>query len=178
MLLPITRRAVLLTGLVLTIAAAAWAEEPAVEFEQLQTRVKAGDRISLTSGNEVVSGTILDLSSTAVGLDVGGQRRGFGADDVQTISQTGHASLAKGAGWGAGIGLTFGLLVLPACDYPECTGRLLLSMTGIGMGIGVGFAAGTQVDHVIYRKNNDQVTLSLRPIVDPNRKGLLFTARW
>jgi len=63
-----------------------------------------------------------------------------------------------------------------------CTTWILMSGAvygGIGAGIGVGIAAATVSQHLIFAKPGWSAgTLTVAPLVDRHRKGVMLTARW
>lgn len=176
-----------MSGAIALMASIAHAQDIPTSFDQLRVVVKPGDTVTVTgSSGGVMQGRILDLSSATLGLQVDGQRRDFSPNDVRTISQQRHASLATGAKWGFGIGTGFGLLSLAAatagdrCGY-GCVPLILIGSAfygGMGAGIGVGVAATMVRTHVIFAQPDPFVKLSVSPMVGHDRKGLMLTARW
>jgi hypothetical protein len=184
---PFTRRFFATFGAFVLTASAASAQEIAGNFDQLRVLVKSGDSIGVRDiqGQEV-RGRLLDLSPGSIAIVGDGVRREFAASDVDTITASRHGNLATGAKWGlgtgAGLGALFTLMNMPHGRCYEC-GMLFAVVTaelaGIGAGIGVGVSALTTSQRVIFARSGEhRTTVSLAPVVDRDRKGIMLTARW
>ena len=80
-------------------ATAVQAQEVATSFDQLRVLVKPGETVTVTDTlGEQVTGTIVDLSSSSLGLVVGRTRRDLAEAEVKAISQKRHANLGTGEG--------------------------------------------------------------------------------
>jgi hypothetical protein len=153
----------------------------------LKPRARGRDTVTVTdtSGN-AVTGPIADLSSSSLGLLVGGTRRDLAEGDVKTISQGRHASLATGAKWGLIAGAGFGAVVGLAQDWdnsdiPAGVGVLaeIGYMAGFGSAIGVGVSALIRTHHVIFAKPGaPSATLTVSPLVTRERKGVALSLRF
>ena len=137
-------------ALLITLPAAASAQELAGSFEQLRVLVKPGDTVRVTGGGgEEIRGTIMDLSSSSLALRVGGTRRAFLEHDVAAVYQRRNDSLANGAKWGFVIGAGLGVLggIAIAREY-ESGGAAYIPILGVVYGsIGAGAGAGIDAMH-------------------------------
>ena len=176
-------RLVAICSLLMAVAPRVQAQEVATSFDQLRVLLKRGDtvRVTDTAGREI-RGQIAELSSSSIGILVGGNRSDLVEGDVRTISQQRHGNLSTGAKWGFGIGAAFGLISGLASAGPHCNGCggfLLLSSAiegAIGSGIGVGISASMTNQHVIYAKpGTTSVTLTVSPLVTRNRQGMIVS---
>jgi len=168
-------------------ASAASAQELAGNFDQLRVLIKSGDSIGVrdTQGQEV-RGRLLDLSTGSIAIVTGGVRREFAVSDVDVVTASRHGNLATGAKWGFGTGAGFGaLMILQAMPSGRCydCGAYLVASTlylgGIGAGIGVGISAMTTSQKVVFAKSGDHGrTLTVAPVIDRDRKGVMLSARW
>lgn len=184
---PFTRRFFATCGALALAASAASGQEIAGNFDQLRVLVKSADSIGVrdTQGHDV-RGRLLDLSPGSIAILSDGVRREFAASDVDTITASRHGNLATGAKWGLGIGAGLGaLFVLTNMPYGRCehcgifVGVVTAELAGIGAGIGVGVSALTTSQRVIFARSGEhRTTVSLAPVVDRERKGIMLTARW
>jgi hypothetical protein len=182
-----TRRLFATFGAFALTASAVSAQEIAGNFDQLRVLVKSSDSIGVrdTQGQEV-RGRLLDLSAGSIAILSDGVRREFAASDVDTITASRHGNLATGAKWGLGTGAGLGaLLMLTNMPHGRCYdcgvffAVVTSELAGIGAGIGVGVSALTTSQRVIFARSGEhRTTLSLAPVVDRDRKGIMLTARW
>src|SRR5436190_10432973 len=182
-----TRRLFATFGAFVLTASAVSAQEIAGNFDQLRVLVKSGDSVGVrdTQGREV-RGRLLDLSPGSIAIVSDGVRREFAVSDVDAITASRHGNLATGAKWGLGTGAGLGaLLILMNMPHGGCydCGIYFVGVTselaGIGAGIGVGVSALTTRQRVIFARSGEhRTTLSLAPVVDRDRKGIMLTARW
>ena len=155
-----TRRTSMLTALVCLLLAHAGAalgqDIVATSFDQMRMIARLGDDITITdvSGHKV-TGHLADLSQSSLELLAGGRHRSLAEADVATISRHGHAKLSTGAKWGLGVGAALGTLAGLSLNS-ECRGcgffvpMFATIYGGLGAGIGVGIAALTPTQSVIY----------------------------
>ena len=173
-------RLVVICSLLMAVAPRVQAQEVATSFDQLRVLVKPGDTVTVTdTSGRVISGKIAELSSSSIGILVGGNRSDLVDGDVRTISQRRHGNLATGAKWGFGIGAALGLLGGLGSNCAHCGGLILVSSAaigGIGSCIGVGISASTTHQHVIYAKpGTGSVKLTVSPLVTRNRQGMIVS---
>lgn len=165
-------------------AAASAQEVVAASFDQLKMLARLGDTISVTDiAGRVTTGKLADLSSSSLGLLVGGSRREMPEDHVRTIRQQRHGSIALGAKWGFVIGAAFGVILLSAgCDGEACAELAPLAAAaygGVGSGIGVGLVAMTTVRPVIYSKASPaSATFMGSPVRSLARSGVAWSVRF
>ena len=153
------------------------AQELAGSFDQLRVLVKRGDTVTLTdaAGHEV-TGSVLDLSPTALAIMVAGTRQEFPAADVSTIKQRRQDSLENGAKWGFATGLGLGLLggLSVAAGHSEIgvgtAAIIALFYGGLGAGVGVGLDAMVKGNQVIYANGRSSASrFTVAPVV--TRRG-------
>jgi hypothetical protein len=155
-----TRSLSLLTTFVCVLLAHAGAARAqdivATSFEQMKMIARLGDDITITdaSGHKV-TGRLADLSRASLELLADGQHRSLTETDVMTISRHGHAKLSTGAKIGLGIGAALGAFAGMSITS-DCRGcgvfvpMLAAVYGGLGAGIGVGIAALTPTQSVIF----------------------------
>jgi hypothetical protein len=166
-------------SLLLAVALAA-AQEPVRSFDQLDTRLKPGDKVWVTDaqGREI-RGRVAALEADSLTIDAGGLKS-FAASDVRFVVERRGDSLGNGALIGLGVGgATFGV----AC-YANTSGSdqdwcpLVTAFYG-----GVGAAVGVAIDAlipgrklVVYRAPGapGHARLSIAPLVTPRAKGVAF----
>jgi hypothetical protein len=176
----LTSRVVCLGLLLLLPGATCEAQELAGSFDQLRVLLKTGDRVRVTdtTGQEV-RGSIADLSSSSLALQVAGSRRTFLEGDIAAIHQRRNDSLANGAKWGFAVGAGLGVLggIAIVSEYGD-GGAALIPILGlvygaIGSGAGAGIDAMNRGEQAIYARRGAPSKVALRPIVTAGRKGLL-----
>ncbi len=180
---------ILLAVCIVLAAGAAHAQEIAGNFDQLRVLVQRGETIHIkNSDGEDVSGKVLDLSPDAVRVLSGGMTREFRASDVDLITASRHGNLATGAKWGFGTGAGFGALavLMAATNLSRCGGECAvyfatdaLLFGGIGAGIGVGVAAMTTSQRVVFAGSRAaDRKVSFAPLIDAHRKGAMASVTW
>ena len=174
-------RLVTICWLLIAVAPVVHAQEVATSFDQLRVLIKRGDTVTVTdTSGRAISGQVTDLSSSSIGILMGGHRSNLVEGDVRTISQRRHGDLGTGAKWGFGIGAAFGLFVaLTECTGDEChlySPFIAALYGGLGSGIGVGVSASIINQHVIFaRPPTASVKLTLSPLVTHNRQGMIVS---
>lgn len=175
---------VLLTIVVVLAPALAAAQEPVKSFDQLNTRLKAGDTVRVTDaqGREV-KGKVLELAPSALTLDHDGPRT-LQARDVQKVAQRKGHPIAKGALWGLLAGAVGGAVIGAGSGNDSDVGTKggwAAAGAGIFGGIGAGVGAGVGAlmpgkEVVVFRSagapGSDSARLSLTPVITPRTAGL------
>ena len=173
--------AVAVLAAMLGAPAPAAAQEPVKSFDQLNTRLKVGDKVWVTDaqGREL-QGKIHSLSSDALTLGTDGART-FAARDVSAIRERPPDSLKNGALIGFGVG---GGLALGAClSYAEGSddGGWCAALVGIYGALGAGLGVGIDAlipgkKRVAYRAPGAagaaQARLSVAPVIMPRHRGV------
>jgi len=154
----------------------------ATSFDQVKMLVRLGDTVTvMNASGHKTTGTLADLSSGSVGLLVDGTRRDVGIGDVSTIHQRRMGSLAKGARVGFAIGGALGLaaaLQLASECTRNCGGAVPFAVSmaffegAFGAGVGVGVAAMTRHDELVYTRAPSSARVTLAPFVTPERRGM------
>ena len=158
------------------------AQEPVKAFDQLNTRLRVGDKVLVTDARgEEHKGKILELSTSALALD-SGRVRTLSASEVRVIQEWQRDSLKNGAliglATGAGLALT-GIVWI--CHYEECEWNASAAVA-VGVYAGIGAAIGTGIDalipgrkRVVYRAGEASARVSLTPVITPNRKAVALS---
>jgi len=133
--------------LLLLTAHTGWSEEPVHTFGDLRSRVRDGDKVLLVDkrGQEL-RGSIAGLSAASLDLMINGTVSSFPETSVQKITHHHHASLLKGAVFGA---LAGGVTFMVVCemknnsDAGRCTvdpAASFAASAGVGALSGMGIA--------------------------------------
>ena len=154
----------------------------ATSFDQMKMLVRLGDTVTVTNASGGKStGTLADLSSGSVALLVDGTRRDIGIGDVSTIHQRRTGSLAKGARVGFAVGGALGLaaaLGLASDCTHNCGGVVPFAASmafvegAFGAGVGVGVAAMTRHDELVYTRVRSSARVTVAPFATPERRGM------
>ena len=167
----------------LALPALSAAQEPVKSFDQLNTRLKAGDTIWVTDaeGREI-RGKVQGLSPASLQVKSGGATQDFPPARVATIRVQPKDPLRNGVLWGALIGFAGGAascLVNEECTGDEggagVTAALALVGAAAGAGIGAGVDAAVKGPKlVVYRAPGASGTarLSIAPVVTARAKGV------
>ena len=172
-----------------------WAQEPVKSFDQLNTRLKVGERVWVTDtqGHEI-SGKLQDLSSDALTLELTNKwtldadgPRTFAARDVSIIQGRKDDSLVNGTliGMGVAAGVA-GAPILLAClavtarkDAGACAGAFV-GAAGMGALIGALIDANIHGPKLtVYRAAGkaepggaSRASVSIAPVLTPRTKGV------
>jgi len=141
------RRSTYAIVLLLLTPYSGWSEEPVHTFADLHARVRTGDRVLLVDKRGQESqGRIAGMSDGSLDLIINGTVSSFAEAGVQKITHPHHASLLKGAVFGAMAG---GGLLMAICetkgnsDTGRCTGdpaAMFAASAGVGALSGMGFS--------------------------------------
>jgi hypothetical protein len=140
--------------------------------------MRIGDDVRiLTRGGETVSGEVEDFDGDFLRLD-GGKSFRLREGHLQRIDLRVDDSLANGALIGAGIGAGWtALACTQGCEAGlAVVGGLILA--GGGAGLGALVDALVRGHKVIYSGPESGTRWSLMPMVDRDKKGLLFSVRF
>jgi hypothetical protein len=170
--------------MVLTLAVGsslAGAQTVAASFDELRKVVVPGTTVTVvdTSGGEV-TGSIAEVSTTALVLMVGAERRAFQESDVRTVLQRRQDSVLNGALWGAAAGGILGALGASSCanDFgcSGSTGEFLALGCGVGAGVGIAIDALIRGQHPIYEGGRSSLTMRVVPMLGEKRGALVSLA--
>lgn len=180
------RRTVTAAALLALLPVIAYGQEPVKSFDQLNTRLRVGDKILVTDmqGREY-KGKIEDLSSSALVLDSGGIHR-LTIADVQLVREWERDTLKNGAliGMGSAVALVGGSLAAACAGEPDCAPSAGWTTFALAFYAGVGAAIGTGIDalipgskRVVYRAMEDKpaTRVLLTPIVTSRSKTVTLT---
>jgi hypothetical protein len=142
-------------------------------FDQLRVLVGPGQKINVTDMSGArYSGTIVNLSSSALAVRVGNGVRQLREDDVATIRHRGSDSLGNGALWGLSSGFGTGMVMCGGCHVGPGVGMGLV-FGGIGAGIGVGIDALIRGDVVVFqRPGTSGMRVSVAPQLAKSHKSV------
>lgn len=175
----------------LVIAAAIWvpaqaaAQQPARSFDQLNTRLKPGDKVWVTDaeGREI-EGRVRGLSAGSLLLDAGGRPQEFDAGRVGLIQFRPGDSLKNGVLLGAVIGAALGVASCAAnssCIEDEGGPGVSMALGIMGAAAGAGLGAGIDAavkgpKLVVYRApgsaGSSQGRVSIAPVITRRTKGV------
>jgi hypothetical protein len=129
-----------------------WSEEPVHTFADLRLRVREGNRVLLVDKRGQKSqGRIAGLSAASLDLMINGTVLSFPEADVQKITHQHHASLLKGAVFGA---LAGGFTFMALCEMKNNSdaGRCTIDPAAIfAASAGVGSLSGMGISMMIHR---------------------------
>jgi len=138
--------------LLLLMPHSGWSEEPAHSFAELKSRVRNGDKVRLVDKHGKESpGRITGISVATLDLMVNGTIWSFPEADVQRITHPHHASLLKGAIFGA---LAGGVAFMAICEMKNNSdaGRCTVDpAASFAASAGLGALSGMGVTMMIRR---------------------------
>ena len=145
-------QAVLLCTLTLVVAGGCAARQPARSFSDLQRLLHSGNTVFVidTTGSET-KGKVVDVSPSALVLDVNGNRHRMEHDSIRQVQRYGD-SLWNGLLIGAAVG-TGGMLIADP-TYEHCTNnpQQLCANSQVGqrvLAVAITSAAGAGIDELI-----------------------------
>ena len=160
---------------VLLLPALAGAQTPVRSFDQLDTRLKVGDKVSVTDtqGREV-KGKVLAFDAVSITLDKPGAT--LPADRVSVIQER-KGSKLLGMLVGLGAGVAVASLQRQSAETYE--GQETIVPFCIGVGAGVGALVGAFVPRFsdIYQAPDGRpgARVRLAPVVAPRTKGVALS---
>jgi hypothetical protein len=144
------------------------ARQPARSFLDLQERLHSGNTVYVTdkAGTET-KGEVVDVSASALVLDVNGMHRRMDQSSVQYVQRRGD-SLWNGMLIGVAVGAS--AMLIPDPRYEPCTNdtRKLCANSQIGqrvLAVGIMGAAGAGLDALISRRHFVYLAPGERPPV-------------
>ena len=146
------------TGFVaLAVLFASWPCLAQTDVENIRTRVKDGQKVSVTDDSgQVFNGRVGAITAEGLKIQADGKNADVRFDRIVRIDRP-HDSLANGALIGLGAGAAFGLVTIAAeennnCDF-YCSDPTAGSyVAGTLLGAGLGTAIGVGVDALIHHK--------------------------
>ena len=176
--------AILACSLLAFLPSLSAAQEPVKAFDQLSTRLKPGDTVSVADaqGREV-EGKIRALTTSTLTLDRD-DGTAYAADNVRQITQRKSKPVGKGALRGLGAGAIGGAVIGSGmASLDDCNG---CSVAGFalggavicgGIGAGVGALIGSMKsgkEMVVYRAPgaSGSARLLLAPMITPRARGV------
>ena len=178
----------LLCTLTLVVSGGCAARQPARSFSDLQQRLHSGNTVYVidNAGGET-KGKIVEVSASAMFLDINGTRRRMEEDSVRQVQRFGD-SLWNGLLIGAAVG-TAGMLIADP-TYERCqndpqrlcadpqTGQRILAV-GVMGGVGAGIDALIRGRHQVYLAPDQPLPsariLAISPRLGPSAAGLFVT---
>lgn len=160
------------------------AKQPVHSFFDLQKRLRPGTTVSVVDGvGTETKGKVIDISPSALVLDVGGTRRRMEQNSVMRVRRHGDP-LWNGLLIGLGVGVSAMLITDPA--YERCTndprnvcanphtGERILAVAAMGVaGAGIDGLIRTRND--VYLAPGDRLPTAGVRAVSPGLAGLAFT---
>jgi hypothetical protein len=159
------------------------AQDVAGSFEQLRELVRVGDKVTVTDvqGREM-QGSIAEVSSSSLGLVVGGNRTDFSETDLDTVSR--RDSRWNGTLWGLAVGAALGAWFEKglADEYGRDDigyGEMVVPFAGLGAGIGFAVDAMIKGRRPIYaRARSSTKNTTVSPVCNIQRKGIFVSLRF
>ena len=172
-----------MTVMVAVLGGHADAQELASDLSQLRVLVKPGDVLTVTdTGGQKIQGRLTQVDDSGIVLALrNNQTRQFEGQMVMTIEKRGGDSLKNGALIGLATGGVLGALGGVGYantydgNYAGWTVAYGLVYGGLGAAIGTGIDALITGNRMIFAKS--RTTLSVAPVLDRHRKGVVFALR-
>jgi len=171
---------------VLFVSTPSWAQTTA---ENIQTRVKDGQRVSITDDRgQEFKGRIGALAADRLRMLVDGKSVDVAYDRIVRIDHP-NDSLANGALIGLGVGAAMGLAAIATasgcdpvaigCSEPDAAGYVgaTLLFGGLGTGVGVGIDALIHRDREIYRRGTG-AHATVTPALGRRALGAVASVTW
>jgi hypothetical protein len=115
-------------------------------YEELRTRLHAGDRVNVTTSAGSVSGSVQQISPDALIVSSDSDRRAFSPPTIvrlERLERTRRRSTLKGLAIGGGTGTLMALLSDCKAGQTSCDGARVAAVAGgAGIGAAIGAAAG------------------------------------
>jgi hypothetical protein len=178
------RTVTMAAALVILLPGMVKGQQPVKSFDQLNVRLKVGDKVLVTdTQGRKYQGKIDDLSSSALVLD---RTQTLSAADVQLIEDRPADTLKNGAliGMGTAVALVGGSMAAACSGEPDCAPSAGWMTFAIGVYAGIGAAIGTGIDalipgktRVVYRAPAPATAARLRlvPSVRPGAKAIALS---
>ena len=178
-----TARFLAMTVMVAVLGGHADAQELASDLSQLRVLVKPGDVLTVTdAGGQKVRGRLTRLDDSGIVLALrDNQTRQFDGQVLMTIEKRGGDSLKNGAliglATGGIVGVLGGVGYANAYDGNYAAWALAYGLVygGLGTAIGTGIDALITGNRVVFAKS--RTTISIAPVLDRHRKGVVFALR-
>jgi hypothetical protein len=180
------RCAALLFTLAVGVPITGQAQEVASSLDGLRELVKVGDDVTVTGlQGRQTQGRIVAISSSSLGLIVGGVRTDFSEDDLDTVSR--RDSRWNGTLWGLGVGgglgawLDTGLVKEYGREDIGIGQSVAFIVEAAGVGAGIGFAVDALIKgrQLIYSRSKASMrkTVTIVPVWVSRRKGVFVSLR-
>jgi hypothetical protein len=178
------RCAMLLLTLAVGVPITGEAQEVASSLEGLREFVKVRDKVIVTDrqGRQTV-GRIVAISSSSLGLMVGGVRSDLSEDDLDTVSR--RDSRWNGTLWGLGVGgglgawIDRGLVKEYGREDIGVGQSVAFVVEAAGVGAGVGFAVDALIKRrkMIYSRSqiSGRRTVTILPVWVSRRQGVFVS---
>jgi hypothetical protein len=163
------------------------AQQTAQSFEQLRSRVAAGDTLRIRAASAPdIRGRLIEISGTQLSLSAGGATRTFAETQVREVWLQQKDPLANGIWIGLAAGIGAGFLAPAAfCGGfgdPEC--GAIVRVIFVPIGAGAGALAGLTADVLmkrsvlVYSSAGVRTKLELSPLLAPGRAGFRAALRF
>jgi hypothetical protein len=166
------------TMLLFLVPHSGWSEEPVHTFGDLRSRVRSGDKVLVVDKQgQKTQGRIAGLSAASLDLTVNGTVWSFPESGVQKITHQHHASLLKGAVFGA---LAGGFTFMAICemknnsDAGRCTvdpAAVFAASAGVGALSGMGVAMMIRRPESIF-ESTERVKIKAVSTFNRSRKAV------
>lgn len=163
--------------LILVAGAEARAQGQTDAREAIERRSRGGDRLTIDMRQgPTLEGRLVTQAADALVLDTGGHQQSVPFADIDRVRRR-RNGVVVGAVVGLGAGLTFGIPARMLVNNENGAGNsALLTMVGIGVGIGVLVDGLLSVNRTIYRRSATSVRFGLAPQI--GGAAIRVTAHW
>lgn len=180
------RCATLLLILAVGVPITGEAQEVASSLDDLRELVGVGDNVMVTDlQGRQTQGRIVGISSSSLGLIVGGVRTDFAEDALDTVSR--RDSRWNGTLWGLGVGgvlgawLDRGLVKEYGREDIDVCESVAFIVEAAGVGAGIGFAVDALIKgrRLVYSRSQVSMrrSVTLLPMWVSGRKGVYVSLR-
>lgn len=179
---PLSELLIVLGVCLLCPSGTALAQAPATTLEQLQSRVAAGQTITVVdSSGQKIRGQISGLSASELKLDADGKQRTYTSETLAEVRTQHKDSLWNGTLIGAAAGSIFliGMVASDWCsDEASCGGSYAWGVAYMGMGAaaGAGIDALRKGQITVYRRSSSAVGVA--PVLNPRAQGVLVSVKF
>ena len=145
-------------------------------FAGLEQSLQPGDTVTITHlDGRQTKGKLIEVGDGIMRVRLKDESKQVAASDVQKVQRT-RMSLLLGTIIGAGVGAALGGLAYAGCDDCDQPAVMVLSMAGIGAGVGCGVDALVNLPHTVYQRQMSRVLVA--PTVTPGGGGVTVALRF
>jgi hypothetical protein len=170
-----TRIVLVLAAAMATTSVSFAAAQTVGSFEQLGLVVNRGDRLTvIDSAGQELRGKVVDLSPSALSLQIDGFRRYLEQHEVSVVHRRQRDSLRDGALLGFMSGAAIAASSMRGA-HPHASMAGMAVYGALGALVGIGFDALREDSQVVYRANRPARRLTVSPLLSRDRRGLALS---